>query len=159
RWYPGVGIYRNVWLDVTGPVHVARWGTYVTTPDVSDAVATVTVKTELRNHSSQPVNAVVRTTVLDASGKEVARSNVPATIPAGESQVGPILIAVNRPQRWDIDHPYLYTLVSQVIEGQKAVDRYVTPFGIRTIGFDKSKGFLLNGRVLKLRGVCLHHDL
>ncbi len=74
RWYPGAGIYRNVWLDITGPVHVARWGTYVTTPQVSDEQATVQVKTEVRNRGNAAANGMMlRTAILDAAGKEVAR--------------------------------------------------------------------------------------
>jgi beta-galactosidase len=159
RWYPGAGIYRNVWLDITGPVHVARWGTYVTTPQVSDQQAAVAVKTELRNRADHPANVTLRTSVFDASGKQVGQAASPAALPAAGSQTIAASLNVPRPQRWDVDHPYLYSLVSEVIEGNRVVDRYVTPFGIRTIAFDKQKGFLLNGRPLKLHGVCLHHDL
>jgi beta-galactosidase len=159
RWYPGAGIYRNVWLDVTGPVSVGRWGTYVTTPDVSDAQAKVAVKTEIRNRLKAEAKVVLQTTVLDASGKQVSRNEESAAIPAGGTQTVSSALALARPERWDIDRPYLYTLVSEVMEGKRVVDRYTTPFGIRTIGFDKVKGFLLNGKGHKLHGVCLHHDL
>jgi len=159
RWYPGAGIYRNVWLDVTGPLHVARWGTYVTTPEVSDDKASVSVKTELRNRTDKPAELVLQSEVLDPAGKPVSRNTNAVTIPAGGSQTQPTVLTVNHPQRWDIDHPYMYTLVSEVLENQKVVDRYETPFGIRTIAFDKQKGFLLNGRARKIQGVCNHHDL
>jgi len=160
RWYPGAGIYRNVWLDVTGPVHVAHWGTYVTTPEVSDDKARVAVKTELRNRTGQEARMILQTSVLDSSGKVVSRSADPASIPAGGTQIVAANLAVTRPQRWDIDHPYLYSLVSEVMDAnKKVVDRYVTPFGIRTIAFDKTRGFLLNGRAVKIHGVCDHHDL
>jgi beta-galactosidase len=121
RWYPGAGIYRNVWLEVTGPVHVARWGTYVTTPDVSDASATVQVKTELRNREKQEARLVLRTSVLDASGRQVARQNNDAAVSAGGAQSVATTLAVPRPQRWDIEHPYLYTLVSEVMNGSRVV--------------------------------------
>jgi beta-galactosidase len=159
RWYPGAGIYRNVWLDVTGPVRVAHWGTYVTTPEVTDEKATVAVKTELNNQSTSAAEVVLQTTVLDPAGKQVARITNAATVPAGGSQTVAGSLNVARPQRWDIDHPYLYSVVSEIKEGSKTVDRYVTPIGIRTIAFDHSKGFLLNGRAVKLQGVCNHHDL
>jgi beta-galactosidase len=163
RWYPGAGIYRNVWLDVTGAVHVAHWGTYVTTPKVSDDQASVSVKTALRNRSSQEVKAAVQTSVLDSAGIMVSRHIVQVTIPAEGPRATPLIVpsmlTVNHPKRWDIDHPNLYTLVTEVLENNLAVDRYTTPFGIRTIGFDKDKGFSLNGRHLKLQGVCDHHDL
>jgi beta-galactosidase len=159
RWYPGAGIYRNVWLDITGPVHVARWGTYLTTPEVTDASASIQVKTELRNQSADESRVILRTTVLDAAGRQVARQSSDAAIAPGGAQTVATTLAVARPQRWDIDRPYLYTLVSEVLNGTRVVDRYTTPFGIRTIAFDKEKGFLLNGRHVHIQGVCNHHDL
>ncbi len=159
RWYPGAGIYRNVWLDVTGPLHVAHWGTYVTTPEVSAEKASVTVKTQLRNQSGSPAEAMLQTSVLDAAGKQVSRSTNAMTIPASGSQTQPTTLTVTRPQRWDMDHPYMYTLVTEVLENNKVVDRYETPFGIRTIAYDKEKGFLLNGQAHKIQGVCDHADL
>jgi beta-galactosidase len=159
RWYPGAGIYRNVWLDMTGPVHVAHWGTYVTTPQISDGSATVMVKTKLQNRLDAETKVVLRTLVLDATGKQVSKTDSPATIPANHIEEVASSLAISHPERWDIDHPYLYNLVSEVMEGNQIVDRYETPFGVRTIAFDKDKGFLLNGRYLKLHGACLHHDL
>ena len=159
RWYPGAGIYRNVWLDVTGPQHVARWGTYVTTPEVSGEKATIAVKTELRNRAGSAATVALRTSVLDADGKSVAQTSSQATLAAGGSSTESASLSLAHPQRWDIDRPYLYTLVSEVLDGQRVVDRYTTPFGVRTIAFDKTQGFLLNGRKMKLQGVCNHADL
>ncbi len=159
RWYPGAGIYRNVWLDITGPVHVARWGTYVTTPEVSDGKATVVIKTDIQNRGTQPARVTLQTTVIDANGKRVARVAADQTIPAGTRQGSEQKLEVTNPQRWGIDRPYLYRAISTVSDGKRVLDRYVTPFGIRTIEFDVRKGFLLNGRHLKLQGVCNHHDL
>ncbi len=159
RWYPGAGIYRNVWIDITGPVHVARWGTYVTTPAVSDAQSSVAVKTEVRNQLESERKITLQTSVVDAAGKVVARASNDATIPAGGSLTIASALTVARPQRWDTLHPYLYTLVSEVMDGKTQLDRYTTPFGIRTIAFDKDQGFLLNGRYMKIQGVCDHHDL
>jgi beta-galactosidase len=146
RWYPGAGIYRNVWLDVTAPVHVARWGTYVTTPQVDADRASIVVKTEVTGGGE-----TVRTTILDAAGKSVATTT--------SSVGGDAKLDVPRPHRWDVDDPYRYTVVTEVLVGNRPVDRYTTPLGIRTIAFDKTKGFSLNGRTMKLHGVCLHHDL
>ncbi len=160
RWYPGAGIYRNVWLDVTSPVHVAHWGTYVTTPEVTDDKSTVAAKIEIRNETAGQANVTLQTIVLDPSGKEVSRHADNATVPAGATQTVSASLSVPRPQRWDIEHPNLYTLVTEVSDsGKRVIDRYLTPFGIRTIAFDKTRGFLLNGRTVKLQGVCLHHDL
>jgi beta-galactosidase len=159
RWYPGAGIYRHVWIDITGPLQVARWGTYVTTPQVSDAESSVAVKTEVRNRLNVERKITLATSVMDASNKVVAHAANDVTIPAGSSLIIPSTLSVQHPQRWDTEHPYQYTLVSQVMDGKASVDRYMTPFGIRTIAFDKDKGFLLNGRHLRIQGVCNHGDL
>jgi len=159
RWYPGAGIYRNVWLDITGPVHVATWGTFVTTPEVSADKASVAVRTELRNQGSGEAKITLATSVVDSGGKTVSRTSNEAAVPAGGSQTVSASLAVAGPQRWDIDHPYLYTVISEVRQGGKVLDRYETPLGIRSIKFDKQQGFLLNGRHVKLQGVCDHHDL
>lgn len=160
RWYPGAGIYRNVWLDIASPVHVAEWGTYVTTPEVSDAKATVSVKTEVKNDSGHDQQVVVRNSILDKSGKVVARTAEDKTqISAEATRTLSASLAVPDPHRWDMDDPYLYELVTEVLDGDKVIDKYTTPFGIRTIAFERDKGFLLNGKARKLHGVCLHHDL
>ena len=159
RWYPGAGIYRNVWLTITGPVHVGHWGTYVTTPEVTDEKATVAVKTELRNRSDREVRVALRSSVRDAAAKVVAAARSELTIGPGGSTIAAATLTIARPHRWDVDDPHLYTLTSEVIEGSRAVDRYLTPFGVRTIAFNRDAGFLLNGRQLKLQGVCNHHDL
>jgi len=159
RWYPGAGIYRNVWLVVTGAVHVAHWGTYLTTPNVSDSSATVSLRTEVRNRGKQPAQVTVETRILDASGRQESTQSGQYSIPAGGTQTVNQSLKVANPQRWDISHPYLYQAVTKVMSDDVALDTYTTPFGIRTIEFKRDKGFLLNGRVLKLRGVCNHHDL
>ena len=117
RWYPGAGIYRNVWLDITGPVHVGLWGTYVTTPEVTDEKSTVAVKTEVHNSGQPAAKLVLRTSVLDAAGKQVASVSNPLAVPGMGDQTVSSSLSVPRPQRWDIDHPYLYTLVSEVLDG------------------------------------------
>lgn len=160
RWYPGAGIYRNVWLDVTAPLHVAEWGTYVTTPQVTDDRATVSVKSEVRNESGNEASVEVRQTVLDSSGKPVSKgSSGKLAVSVDATRTIPVNLTVANPQRWDMDHPYRYTLVTEIIDGGRVIDKYTTPFGIRTIAFDRDKGFLLNGKPRKLHGVCLHHDL
>ena len=158
RWYPGAGIYRNVWLDVTGPVHVARWGTYVTTPEVSDSKAKVQVRTEVRNRGAKRARVTLETAVLDGQGKVVAHITSVLALAAGGEQKVVASVEVPKPQRWDIDRPYLYKLVSTIRSGEREIDRYVTAFGIRTVQFTKDD-LLLNGRSIRLKGVCNHHDL
>jgi beta-galactosidase len=159
RWYPGAGLYRHVWVDATGPVHVERWGTFVTTPAVGDAGATVSVRTELRNREAEPARVALEVAILDAEGREVARSASEPTVPGGATSAALARITVLRPERWDIDRPYLYTAVATVRRGDEVLDRHETPFGIRTIEWGPGRGFVLNGRRVPLRGVCNHHDL
>src|SRR5205823_2407806 len=127
RWYPGAGIYRNVWLDVTGPVHVAEWGTYVTTPQISDENAMVSIETQVRNHLEADVKVVLRTSILDASGKVLSKiDREPTTIGAGAVHTIAANLNLSKPNRWDIDNPYLYTLISELIEGNRVIDKYST---------------------------------
>ena len=159
RWYPGAGIYRNVWLIDTGAVHIAHWGTYVTTPEVSDEKSTVAAKIDVRSRLRHSSKVKLRTSILDQSGRTAAQDEQSLTVPADGTQTASVTLSLAHPHRWDIDDPYLYQLVNEVVEGNRVVDRYVTTFGVRTIAFEKDKGFFLNGRYLKLQGVCDHHDL
>jgi len=159
RWYPGAGIYRNVWLVTTSPVHVAHWGTYITTPEVSDARATVSIRSDVRNESAQTAAVQVETAIVDSSGREVSRQRGDLHIEAGKTGSLKLVMTVENPERWDVTRPNLYQALTTVKQGGAEVDRYVTPFGIRTIEFLREQGFLLNGRRVKIQGVCNHHDL
>src|ERR1022692_2257094 len=159
RWYPGAGIYRNVWLNVTGAVRVAQWGTYITTPSVSDAMATVVIRTEVENKGAAEERVTLETAILDAAGKQAGRATNDVTIPARGQQSVEAKIDVVSPHRWDLDTPYLYSAASTLRQGAGQSDRYVTEFGIRTIEYSREKGFLLNGRPRRFNGVCMHHDL
>ena len=159
RWYSGSGIYRNVWLTTLDPVHVEQWGTYVTTPQVNSQSATVVIKTKVSNgsKSAAPVNLI--TIIQDANGREVARAVAKEV--AGKEAHAEVsqTLKVSSPTLWFDDRPYMYKVVSQLQQGAKIVDRYETPLGIRSFDFDVNKGFILNGRPVKIRGVCNHHDL
>ncbi len=158
RWYTGSGIYRHVWLTVVDPLHVAHWGTYVSTPRVDSASAEVAVRSGLENDGSAERRGTLRALVLDPSGREVARAETTFALPAG----GTIEIAqqlhVAAPQRWSVETPSLYSLRTEVLDGKRVADTTSTTFGIRTAVFDKDLGFLLNGRPVKLKGVNLHED-
>jgi len=159
RWYPGSGIYRNVWLTVVNPVHVAHWGTYVTTPEVSDSRATVRIRVEVLNQSAEPREVTAETIIVDADGRKVASSELSAKVDANDSGRFNHMMAVNNPVRWHIDNPYMYEAITFVKTSGKGVDEYRTPFGIRTFRFDAGRGFFLNGRNMKIKGVNLHHGL
>ncbi len=159
RWYPGAGIYRKVQLVITEPVHLAHWGTFVTTPEVASNSATIRVENTLENHLGSTGTVEVETILLDPKGKEVAKLQTSATVPANGSGTNTATFVVGKPQLWDIDSPRLYTAVTKVALGGKPVDLTRTPFGIRTFQFTANDGFYLNGRRVQLHGVCLHSDL
>lgn len=158
RWYTGSGIYRHVWLNITGQVHIAQYGTYITTPKVGSLSATISVRTSVENDLSISKKMVLRSVVKDGSGMEVARIETPVSIASEGKQEVEQSIKITSPSLWSIEKPTLYSLNSYLVEGKKEVDNYSSAFGIRTIEYDKDKGFLLNGKHMKMNGVCLHHD-
>ncbi len=159
RWYSGSGIYRNVWLVTTNKVHVDHWGTYITTPVVNKMNAYVLVQTRIRNDQKEPAKVTLITTIYDASGNEVAGAPIHKTIPADSVEEFTQNIMVANPHLWSTQDPYLYKAVSKVVSDSDTLDDYATPFGIRYFRFDSKKGFFLNGKHLKIKGVCDHHDL
>ena len=158
RWYTGSGIYRHVWLSITDPVHVAQWGTYITTPQVDSTTAIVSVRTKIENTLTIPKKMLLKSVVKDGSGKEIASVETPVSIPSSGKEEIEQILKVASPALWSIENPNLYTLNSYLIEGKKEVDNSSSTFGIRKIEYDKDKGFLLNGKHVKMNGVCLHHD-
>ncbi|MFH9570963.1 glycoside hydrolase family 2 TIM barrel-domain containing protein [Streptomyces sp. NPDC017454] len=157
RWYSGSGIYREARLVVTEPVHVRRWGTYVTTPRVSDERAVVRVRTSVVNASGTAREVEIRSTVKDADGRTVARAASTADVTDEASETHEL--TVTRPRMWDFATPHRYTLHTELRVGGRTVDTYRTPFGIRTFHVDPVEGFHLNGAHAKIKGVDLHHDL
>jgi beta-galactosidase len=146
RWYPGGGIYRNVHLVKMGPAHVAHWGTFVTTPEVTAQRATVSIKTQLEGPAE---GVTVHHEVLD---KETNRQ-------VAKSYGADCALQVESPKLWDLEERNLYRLITTLLRDGEPCDTYETMFGIRTIAFTPDQGFLLNGRRVPLNGVCLHHDL
>jgi beta-galactosidase len=158
RWYSGSGIYRHTWLTAVNPVHVAQWGTFVTTPRVSGDAAVVQVKTRVRNDGAAVAQCTLLSELLDPGGKVVQSGEATQQIAANADYEFVQRLNVDKPALWSVATPALYTLRSTVRTGQTAADEYRTPFGIREAVFDADKGFLLNGEHVKLNGVCLHHD-
>jgi beta-galactosidase len=160
-FYEGAGIYRHAWLVKAPPVHVAHWGTFVTSTLAADGSALVTARTTVRNDGPAAMSAVLVSRVVDANGQTVIGSNSPpfALAPGGESTLSPVL-TIDRPSLWSPETPYLYHLVSEVrVAGASyPPDRYENSFGIRTIQFDPDQGFLLNGQRYVIRGTCNHQD-
>jgi beta-galactosidase len=161
RWYPGGGIYRHVWLVKSAPVHVAHWGVFVHVPDISAGKADVVVETKVENQSLRTIALEVRQEIVAPAGGRVVAvlSDHLPDVAAGASAACRQTLQVAQPEHWGIDSPKLYLLRTILVANGKEVDRQETPFGIRSIEWNATKGFLLNGRVVKLQGVCNHHDL
>jgi len=156
--FPG-GIYRDVWLVVTAPLHVTWYGTFVTTPEVSHNLAVVNVKTELQNQGTVASEFVLTTEILDPNGKSVARVSAKQTIAAGATMtVDQTSPAILNPQLWHPAHPFLYTAVTTVAAGGKVVDEYRTPFGIRWIKWTADQGVFINGEHYYFHGANVHQD-
>ncbi|MBN2413455.1 DUF4982 domain-containing protein [candidate division KSB1 bacterium] len=158
RWYSGSGIYRHVWLTVTGSVHVKKWGVAITTPVVSEQAATVQIKTDVQNQTDKDVSVTILTQLKynDSAVSENAHTTVQisANGAAGVTQS----IEIKAPKLWSPDSPGLYSAVVEVRKDGEIIDRVTVPFGIRSIRFDPKTGFSLNGKPVLLRGGCMHHD-
>ncbi|MDB4921547.1 MAG: beta-galactosidase [Mucilaginibacter sp.] len=160
RWYSGSGIYRNVWLVTTNRVAIDHWGTYVTTTDVSTKSAVVNLKVRVKNDAESSA-ITIKTVIYDAAGKQVSeygdiisKATLKDTIVSSNQN-----LTVKNPSLWSVERLYLYKVVTTVMANNKIADVYITTLGIRYFNFDADKGFSLNGKPMKILGVCDHHDL
>ncbi len=165
RWYPGGGIYRSVWLTKTSKVHVGQWGTYITTPEVSSAAAKINLKVWVENNTQQDASVDVVTEIhaLDAHGQKAGGAVASHTVtglhvPNGKTETDAAFNLPN-PKLWSPNAPNRYVAVTKVMGGGGVLDQYETPFGIRKVEYSPEKGLLVNGEVVKMNGVCDHHDL
>ena len=158
RWYSGSGIYRDVTLLALDPIHVDLHGVTVTTPDISSGSGKTNVVTQLVNGSNAAVSATVKTTIRE-KGSETALASASATVTvaAGATATASTVPVVSSPKLWSVEAPNLYTVTTEVSVGGRVVDTYTTDFGFRWTEW-KSTGFYLNGKAVKLNGVCMHHD-
>lgn len=165
-FYEGAGIYRHVWLTKTSPVHIAQWGNFVRTdfgtfPGAASggSVATLRITTEVTNSGNDDAVTRVHATIVDPSGKTVASATSdPATIGSRDTQTLKLTTTLNNPKLWSLETPNLYRAVMRVEVDGKAVDEDTTTFGVRTLKFDANRGFLLNGKPVKIKGTCNHQD-
>ncbi len=157
-FYEGAGIYRHVWLTKTDPVHVGHWGTFVRS-EVSANSARVGIATDVCNEGDIEKRCRLTSSILDSAGAVVAtvRSDELMIAAGGERRFDQ-QATVNQPKLWSIEQPNMYKLVTVVEAGGVEVDRYETPFGIRTFRFDPEQGFFLNGNPVKIKGTCNHQD-
>ena len=159
RWYTGSGIYRNVQLIITNKVFIAHWGTFVTTPEVSRYTSRVVINTKIRNASKHDRHVTLITTIYDTNGKKVTFSSSDNLITKRSALEVDQEMTVIRPVLWSVENPYLYKAVSRLEWEGTIYDEYETVFGIRYFSFHSKRGFLLNGKSVKIKGVCNHHDL
>ena len=165
-FYEGAGIYRHVWLDKTAPVAIAPDGVFVwseLTNNEAENIANTFIETSLINHGDPISHFFINNEAFDSTGKSVATSKTEITFPKDEflrkEKTFWESLSVLRPQLWSPESPTLYKLITTVSVGGKVVDQKETAFGIRTVGFDKDKGFLLNGQPYELKGTCNHQDM
>jgi len=157
-FYEGAGIYRHVWLVKTSPLHVKQWGTFVKS-QIRPGEASLSILTEVSNDGTGDRKARVVSTVLDPAGQSVGNdTSDSASVAAGDEKKFRQEIVVKSPLLWSLEERNLYKLVTEIQSDGQVVDRYETPFGIRTVQFDANKGFLLNDKSVKLKGTCNHQD-
>jgi beta-galactosidase len=157
RWYSGSGIYRHVWLTVANPVHIPIWGVNVTTKS-SENSADITISTTLKNTTQKDASVILQTQLFDPSGKLGGASKSNSILKADESSEMMQKIELEKPALWSIEKPTLYQAKVSIISNNKELDQVTTSFGIRTIHFDAETGFTLNGKTVKMKGGCYHHD-
>ncbi len=158
RWYTGSGIYRNVKLITVDKVHIPIWGTFVTTPEVTDEQAKVNLEVTVANELPAASDVTIKSVIFDGKGAKVAEVSGDYSVGKTSQKVFNQELIVKSPKLWDTENPNMYKMVTSVIVAGNKVDEYTTPFGIRTLLFDKDKGFFLNGKETYAKGVCLHHD-
>lgn len=157
-YYEGAGIYRHVWLHKTAPLHVDYHGTFVTS-EVNENSAAITARTTVINQGTSDAMFKISQTIVDAKGRTVATKELTQlTLESGDTNEFSCLIEVQNPTLWSLETPYLYKLITSIHTKGSVVDRYETPFGIRTIHFDPDEGFFLNGQHVKLKGTNNHQD-
>jgi beta-galactosidase len=156
RWYTGSGIYRNVRLITTDPVHIKQWGIYCQTPEVTYSKAVLSADITVINETNHNVNVKVVSTLMYGN-ETVTKAASKITLGSKEENTVTQVFDVNSPRLWNTEEPSLYSLVTEV-RGRELLDNLVTTIGFRDLKFDADKGFFLNGKNLKLKGICMHHD-
>lgn len=158
RWYSGAGIYRNVNLLVSDAVHIVPDSYQIRVMEVDDEGAIAVVSGAIRNISRRPATICVETTITDGTDSLAAAQTSALTIPAGETEMFSQRLYLEHPQRWELDSPHLYTASSEVKAEGQLLDQDCSNFGIRTLALDPKHGLRINGKSVKLRGACIHHD-
>ena len=158
RWYSGSGIYRHVWMVVTNPIHVARWGVNITTPQVSAETATVEIKTLVKNETDFPQKIILKTQILNPDMVNAGNTQTDVVLLAKSEQEIGQNISILKPLLWTPETPNLYQVEVQILRDKNIIDNIKTTCGIRSIKFTAENGFQLNGKTVKINGGCVHHD-
>jgi beta-galactosidase len=158
RWYPGSGIYRNVYLFAKEPIHITLWGVAFSTPEVSATVATVKVDLSVTNALPAQESVIMKATLTDAKGNVVGNAEQPFIATGNKATEISLNFPVSNPALWSAAVPCLYDLNVSLFMKESRIDEYKERVGFRTISFDADNGFALNGLPMKLKGVCIHHD-
>ena len=159
RWYSGSGIYRHVWLIQTQDIHLEQYGTYFATPIVTAQEATVSASATIVNETNSPANVEVKVSIYDAAGTLVSTQKQSKQVGANANGTFTQELKISAPHLWDVEHPYLYRAITEIFKDNVLVQSYTNNVGVRYFHFDSDKGFTLNGRSMKIQGVCDHHDL
>lgn len=155
RWYTGSGIYRDVWIVSAPEVHIAQWGVGYRAATLTDKRASVAVDVAVEKHGVKAGRLEVAATLRDADGRRVAQGRTRIKDDASSAS---LTLSVASPRRWSLEDPYMYTLETELLRNGTAVDGCKVNVGLRSLQFDPDKGFALNGKWMKVKGVCLHHD-
>lgn len=156
RWYSGAGIYRSIWLKTTPLLHLVSNGVYISTDGIG---GNIKVQTEISNSTPAPIDATLMHTLLNDTNGIVCTFEEKINACLNEITINSLIAKIENPILWSLDNPYLYKLKTQVIVDGETIDEEINSFGFRTINFDPNEGFTLNGKYMKLHGVCMHHDL
>ncbi len=156
RWYPGAGLYRNVHIITKNKTHIPIWGVHITTPEIQSKFAKVDINTEFVSENIE--NIEVEIEIFNPKGEKVAQNKAKSSQYTSNNTINQ-QIFIDFPQLWDIKQPNLYKAITKLYKNGKLEDQTETTFGIRSIEVKPNDGFYLNGKKIKLKGVCLHHDL
>ncbi|MFC2137261.1 beta-galactosidase GalB [Bacteroidota bacterium] len=159
RWYSGSGIYRNVWLIKTNKTYIDHWGTFITTPDISEESAKVVIQTNVVINEETIPPVELKTIIYNKSDKKIGETSSIIDLSIEDVNTIQQEIKITKPELWTVDNPNLYKAITYIKSNKEIIDNYETEFGIRYFEFDSLKGFSLNGKPMKILGVCNHHDL
>lgn len=159
RWYTGSGIYRDTYLVYASPVHINLWGVYSKSANISDSKADIDVETTIKNTTGIVSNVEVTQEIIDPiAGKVIASQKRKTKANANTNSVLNQTLTLNKPKRWSLETPFLYTLRTVIRSGEKVIDKSEQLVGIRELKFDANNGFAINRKSTKIKGVCIHHD-